>query len=286
MKKIRTFTQKHAVLLYFVLTFAITWGGMVALVGPGGFPISAEQMEKMGPLVYVGMLVGPTAAALLLVGLESGETGFRQLWASLTKWRVGVRWYAVALFATPLLAAGLLLALSLISPEFVPAVFTAENRAAFLMTNIVLGLMIGLFEEIGWIGFVVPRMRRQYSVLATGMIVGLLWGAWHFPPFWESDSFAGFSPLFLLIIRLFFWLPAYRVLMVWVYERTGSLFVTILMHASLDAAMLSFPPSALTGPALVTWILVWSAALWVLVAAVAVFNRSRTARHPLQERLA
>lgn len=286
MKKIRTFTKKHAVLLYFVLTFAITWGCMAALVGPGGFPISEEQMEKIGPLVYVGMLVGPTAAALLLTGLESGKKGFRQLGASLSKWRVTVRWYAVAILATPLLAVGLLLALSLISPEFVPAVFTVENKVAFLLTNIVLGLMIGLFEEVGWIGFVVPRMRRHYSVLATGVVVGLLWGAWHFPPFWESDSFSGLSPLFLLIIRLFFWLPAYRVLMVWVYDRTESLFVTILMHASLDAAMLSFPPASLTGPALVTWILVWSAALWVSVVAVTVLKRTRTARQPLQERLA
>lgn len=286
MEKVKTLTQKHAVLLYFVLTFAITWGCMAALVGPGGFPISEEQMEKMGPLVYVGMLIGPTAAAILLTGLESGKTGFKELWASLSKWRVGIRWYAVALFATPLLAVGLLLALSLVSHEFIPAVFTAENKAAFLLTNLVLGLMIGLFEEIGWIGFVVPRMRKHYSVLATGIIVGVLWGAWHFLPFWESNSFSAISPFFLLVIRLFLWLPAYRVLMVWVYDRTGSLFVTILMHASLDAAMLSFPPAVLAGPALVAWILIWSVALWVLVAAIAWIRRSRVARQSLHERLA
>ena len=32
------FIKRHAVLTYFVLTFAITRGGMIVVIGPGGFP--------------------------------------------------------------------------------------------------------------------------------------------------------------------------------------------------------------------------------------------------------
>lgn len=39
-------------------------------------------------------------------------------------------------------------------------------------------------------------------------------------------------------------LPAYRVLMVWVYDRTGSLPVVMLMHASLSASTLILQPLA------------------------------------------
>lgn len=57
--------------------------------------------------------------------------------------------------------------------------------------------------------------------------------------------------------------------MVWVYDRTGSLLVAMLMHASLVAFWLASIPHAIAGAPLVTWYLVWAVALWVVVAAVA-----------------
>jgi hypothetical protein len=67
---------------------------------------------------------------------------------------------------------------------------------------------------------------------------------------------------------LFTWLPAYRVLMVMVYDRTGSLLVAMLMHASLIAFWRIFTPLALTGVALVISYLVLTAALWVIIAVI------------------
>jgi len=284
MKTEKTFIKRNSVLLYFVLTFAITWGCMALLAGPAGFPLTDEQLEAMGPLVYVGMLIGPSVTGILLTGLEAGKAGFRELRTQLFKWRVGIQWYAVALLATPLLATCVLLALSLLFPEFLPGIFTSDDKASLLLMGIGVGLFVGLFEEIGWVGFIVPRMRQRYSVLTTGIIVGILWGAWHFPPFWESDTFSGAFPLFLLIVRLFAWLPPYRVLLVWVYDRTGSLLITILMHASLDFTMLVLPSTTLSGNNLVTWIIVWSVVLWGLVAVVSKGNL--TSRQLLGEQAA
>jgi membrane protease YdiL (CAAX protease family) len=262
----KSFIQKHSALLYFVLTFVITWGCMALVAAPEGFPIAKQKLDELGPMVYVGMLIGPSLSGLLLTALDSGKQGLRDLWAKLSKWRVGIHWYAIALLATPLAALIILLALSMVSPEFVPGLLTSADKTSLVITGIVMGIFVGLFEEIGWIGFIVPRMRQRFSVLTTGIIVGILWGAWHFPPFWEADTFSGVFPFFLLLIRLFAWLPPYRVLMVWFYERTGSLFLTILFHASLDFTMLVLPSATLTGWALVTWILVWSATLWATVA--------------------
>jgi membrane protease YdiL (CAAX protease family) len=135
--------------------------------------------------------------------------------------------------------------------------------------------MVGCFEELGWTGFAIPLMRLRHSVFATGLTVGLLWGAWHFIMFWESDSFSGTFPLAILLVRLFSWLPAYRILMVWVYDRTESLLVVMLMHVSLVAAMIFFDPP-LTGWGLLTYILARAAVLWVIVAAVTVANRGQT----------
>jgi len=76
-------------------------------------------------------------------------------------------------------------------------------------------------------------------------------------------------------------LPVYRVLMVWVYDRTGSLLVAMLMHASLSASTLILQPLATGGPYL-TWNLVLAAALWAVVAVVAVTNRGQLSPQPLQ----
>ena len=272
MKTEKSFIKRNSVLLYFILTFAITWGCMALLASPTGFPLTEEQLEAMGPLVYVGMLIGPCVTGILLTGLEAGKAGFRELRTQLFRWRVGLHWYAVALLATPLLATCILLVLSLSSSEFLPGIFTTDDKASLLIMGVGVGLFVGLFEEIGWIGFIVPRMRQRYSVLTTGIIVGVLWGAWHFPPFWESNTFSGAFPLFLLIVRLFAWLPPYRVLLVWVYDRTESLLITILMHASLDFTMLVLPSTTLSGNYLISWIVVWSIVLWGLVAWISKHN--------------
>jgi len=268
MTSIRSLVERHAAAIYFLLTFAISWGCMAVMIRPYGFPLTSEQSEAVGPLLYVGMLVGPSVAGLLLPGLVDGKAGYRELLGRLTKWRVGIRWYAAALLGAPLLATAVLLALSLFSPEFTPALLTVDDKAGLLVMGVGVGLMVGVFEEMGWTGFVVPRMRRRYGVRATGLIVGLLWGAWHFPPFWETTSFSGALPLAVLLVRLFAWLPPFRVLMVWVHDQPGSLSVTMLMHASLVFATLTIPSMSLSGVNLLIWLTAWGAALWVVVAAV------------------
>ncbi len=259
----KNFIKMHALPIYFILAFAISWGSILLSVGPDGFPVTADQIAGLG----MAMLLGPSIAGVLLIGLASGRVGFSELAARLLRWRVNARWYAVSLVTAPLLTAAVLLALSLFPPRFLPAVFTSDDRATLLLLGIVGGLVVGLFEELGWTGFAIPRLRLKYGAFTTGLIVGLLWGAWHFLLFWESDTFSGAFPLALLITRLFSWLPAYRVLMVWIYDRTESLLVAILMHMSLVATMGIIDPS-LTGWRLLTFILVRAAALWIIVAVV------------------
>ena len=86
--------------------------------------------------------------------------------------------------------------------------------------------------------------------------------------------------------RLVGQLTAYRVLMVWVYDRTKSLLVAVLMHASLAASTVfingNFVFTPLTGVAFLTWFLVFTAALWLVVTVVAVANRGQHSRQPRQ----
>jgi hypothetical protein len=48
----RTFIERHPVLTYFALTFAISWGGALLVIGPGGF-LGTEDVPEALFLVAV-----------------------------------------------------------------------------------------------------------------------------------------------------------------------------------------------------------------------------------------
>jgi uncharacterized protein len=295
MKTIRAFITRHSVLSYYAMVFAISWGGILLVVGlgPGGIPAAKEQVGALMPFMLLALFAGPSVAGLVMTGLVYGKAGFRDLLTRMTRWRVGARWYAVALLTAPLLVTATLLALSLTSPEFLPGIFTSDDKVTLVLFGIGWGLVGGgLLEELGWTGFAVPTLLRQrHSVLATGLFVGVLWGLWHFLiTFWASGtasgalSLAGFLPAVLFYVGS---LPAYRVLMVWVYDRTGeSMLVAMLMHASFSASMLIQQPLGLALVPGLAWNLVLAVALWVVVGGVALAQGGHLSRQPLRRRVA
>jgi membrane protease YdiL (CAAX protease family) len=295
MKSIKAFFKRHPVLSYYAMVFAISWGGILLVVGlgPGGIPATKGQVGAMMPLMLLALFAGPSVAGLVMTGLVYGREGFRDLLTRMRRWRVGARWYAVALLTAPLLVTATLLALSLTSPEFLPSIFTSEEKAMLVLFGIGWGLVGGgLLEELGWTGFAVPTLLRgRHGVLATGLFVGVLWGLWHFLiSFWASGttsgalSVAGFLPAVLFYVGS---LPAYRVLMVWVYDRTGeSMLLAMLMHASFSASMLIQQPLGLALVPGLAWNLVLALALWVVVGAVALAQGGHLSRQPPRRRMA
>ena len=289
MKTIRAFLKRHPVLAYYLLVFTISWGGILFAVGvgPGGLPATKEQAEILFPFVLLALFAGPSVAGIALTGLVYGRAGFRNLLTRMTRWRVGARWYAVALLTAPLLVTATLLAFSLSSPALLPRILTSDEKAALLLFGVGWGLVGGgLLEELGWTGFAVPTLLRQrHGVLGTGLIVGLLWGAWHFlVAFWGSSTSSGALSLAIFLPAIIFYvgsLPAYRVLMVWVYEGTGeSMFVAMLMHAVFSASMLILQPLGIALVPGLIWNLMLAAALWVVIGAVAVAQGGHLSRQP------
>ncbi len=279
------FIKRYPVLAYFVLTFAISCSGFLIVTVPGGIPGNTKQIDKLFPIALMTLLISPITAGILSTGLVHGKAGFRELLSRLIKWRAGVRWYVAALLITPFLVTAILLVLSLFSPIFLPDIFTTKDKVSLLLTGIMVGLMGGFFEEIGWTGFAVPKIRQRHGVLTTGIIVGFLWGAWHIPvTFWASGDSSGALSLPLLLPPLLFYilvLPVFRVLMVWVYDHTDSLLITILMHASLTGSTLFvLKPQALDVPLMIYYI-IFAAVLWFFVAVIAGAKGRKLLRHPI-----
>jgi uncharacterized protein len=273
MTAVNALSKSNPVFTYYVLVFSLSWGGMVLVGGPNIFAGTSWQTDPLFMSAILMMLAGPPVAGILMSVLVSGKDGLRGLLSRLLKGRVAARWYAVALLTAPLLQSAVLLALSQISPIFLPAIATTADKASLLLSGISMGLVGGFVEELGWTGFAIPKLRVRHSVLATGLVVGVLWGAWHlFQMLWVASTSSEAIPLKLFLPQFFFTataqLTAYRVLMVWVYDRVGSLLMAVLMHASYIFSTLFVLAPPTTGVPFLTYSWVFAVALWIVIAVV------------------
>jgi membrane protease YdiL (CAAX protease family) len=88
-----------------------------------------------------------------------------------------------------------------------------------------------LGEELGWRGFLVPRMSRRLGFVTTGVLSGVIWAAWHYPLLLGSNYNAGTPPAFAL--------PCFTVGVIcagivtaWLRMASGSLWPCVFFHAS------------------------------------------------------
>jgi membrane protease YdiL (CAAX protease family) len=272
------FLQRHSVLVYYVLVFAISWGGILILIdGPGNIPGSQEQAEQLFIPALIIMFAGPFLSGILMNFFMDGKEGLRKLLSRYFHWRTEGRWYVIAIFTGPILVITVLLGLSLFNHEFLPGIITVKDKIGSVIFGVAWGLIGGgLLEETGWTGFVVPQLQKQYSIFTTGIIVGILWGIWHFMiAFWASNYLSGVESwtMFVAGFLAFYLLalPAYRILLVLVYDRTRSLPVVMLMHAFLSASTLIFQPTS-TGEIAFLWNAVLGILLWIIIAMLGINN--------------
>jgi membrane protease YdiL (CAAX protease family) len=275
----RSFITRYPVSSYYISVFTISWGGILMLIGgPGHIPGTKEQAENLFIPALLIMFAGPFISGILMNFLVDGKEGLRNLMSRYFRWRTQGRWYVIAVLTGPILVFTILLGLSFFNQEFLPGIITSNDKMGSVIFGIAWGLMGGgLLEETGWTGFAVPQLRRQYSILSTGLIVGILWGVWHFMiAFWASHYLAGSDSWIMFVAGFIAFylvaLPAFRVLLVLVYERTGSLPVIMIMHAFLSASTLIFQPSA-TGKIAFIWNLVLGITFWIILIAVVAINR-------------
>jgi uncharacterized protein len=266
--------QHHPLVTYFGPAYLLSYGGFVVLVGPKllqGQPMQSTDTFILFPVIVVGVCL----AGIALTGITGGARGLRELFSRIGCWRVGARWYAVAVLTPPALILAVLLILrTLISPVFSPNM---------LLLGIPFGLFPGLFEEIGWTGYAFPRMQVKRSALSASLVLGVLWGLWHAP---VVDSLGAatphgvyWAPFFLAFIAI---LTAMRVLIAWVYSNTNSVLLAQLMHASSTGFLIILSPSHVSPGQETLWYAVYAAVLWLVVALVVARYGTNLVRRPME----
>jgi membrane protease YdiL (CAAX protease family) len=251
----RTLVARHDLVVFYLLACGVTWT-LASLVGISfSFVLLA--------------LCGPAVAALAVSLATGGLPAGRELVGRVFIWRVSAKWYA-AIVAIPVLH--VLAALALERALGRPAPFDIGD---FSTTSLILGVLV-VGEELGWRGYLLPRLLKRYSALTASLIVGVLWGLWHLsvfvtPAFPHSErSF----PLFLMSTTV------YSVWFTWLYLRTrGSVLLATLFHASLNL----FSPGGLDPRRQeIVEVIVYGASAIILIA---VWGRNLCAGHPRPARL-
>jgi uncharacterized protein len=160
-------------------------------------------------------------------------------------WKVHPGWYAVAVFL-PFVVRGLAIAV----------VITLQNdpgalvfRSAESITRIaVLMMLLVPFEEIGWRGYALPILQRQYSPLASSMILGGIWGLWHLPLAWACVGHQQSSDPWLYTVWFVATIIPVSCLMTWLFNRTGeSVLIASLLHVAVNTADFGLVLPARTG---------------------------------------
>ena len=168
----------------------------------------------------------PTLVALLLTVLTKGKKGIRELFVTQTVRKTALQWLVISMIGIPVVA---VLAV-LISVHFDMSKFGLRTTQLFPQLLVIIFIAIG--EEYGWRGFLLPRLMKRTNVLYSSLIVGMIWGIWHFPAYLIGTG----VPLHMNFVVFLIWVVVGSLFISWIYFYTKSVLTSILAHMSANAA--------------------------------------------------
>ena len=209
--------------------YAITLGLAVAVVFTVPF---------IGEASLVVTMMTPTIAAVVMLAFISPEGGFRKCLSLLGLDRAGFKGWPLAIVGPAIihLACLLILAVAGLAVFVAPQMSGSMGFAIFkIMTGLAIGTLFALGEEIGWRGYMLPRLF-SFGVVPAMMIVGFLHGVWHLPLMLTTDYYHNTgNPLLvvpLFLVTLTFAGVFFGFIRIW----TGSVWAVAIAHAAANTA--------------------------------------------------
>ena len=226
-----SWVQRHPLFVFLALTFGITWSIAAAVIfAPDRFSAVFGAFNTRAPMFYLAVWA-PNIAALAVTLLISGWSGITDLFARLIRWRVRPWvWIAALGFFPVLMLIAELIGLALGDPLPTTANWTALAAGMVTLPLLALG---PLGEELGWRGFLLPRLLDRVQPLTAALILGPVWMAWHLPAFFLSGMPQSNMSLFIFVASG----VSLNVFITWLFlnARHSILIAGIIPHAIANA---------------------------------------------------
>ena len=192
----------------------------------------------LGEASLIVTMMTPTIATVIMLAFISPEGNFSKCLSLLGLDRAGLKGWPLAIggpIAIHLVGLAIL-SLAGLAVFVAPQMSGSVGFAIFkISTGLVIGTLFALGEEIGWRGYMLPRLF-SFGVVPAMMIVGFLHGVWHLPLMLTTDYYHNTGnpllvvPLFLVTLTLagvFF-----GFIRIW----TGSVWAVAIAHTAANTA--------------------------------------------------
>jgi membrane protease YdiL (CAAX protease family) len=181
-------------------------------------------------IAFLAVLM-PSSVAIVMTGVLHGRKGVYDLLVSRSVRPIRWSWVTLSIFLFAFIA---VIAIVIHSVFGGP---TFELRTTEILPQILVILLIALGEEYGWRGFALPRLQQRHHALLASLILGLVWGFWHYPASLINIGVPQDMPFYTFML----WVIPATTLFTWVYNKTQSVLATILLHSGANATFNYLP---------------------------------------------
>lgn len=202
------------ILVFSVLVNVVAW------LGPslGGDPNSPG----------LGFLVWGTAPILISLLMRAVTRDWSDLGIR-PEIRKNIRWYIISLLAYPVVIGLTLLVGNLISVSSLSN-FSVGSYIQAALPAIVIFFFFALFEEVGWRGYLAPKMYSLgINVYLAHALVAVVWAAWHLPYINQLSTYTT-EGLIDYIPRFYLGAFAFSIVYGEIRLITDSFWPAVLMH--------------------------------------------------------
>ncbi|MEO7735135.1 MAG: type II CAAX endopeptidase family protein [Kofleriaceae bacterium] len=228
-------SQHRKVILFVVLAYALSWLAWAPL----WLAALRGMATQPSPYWHLAGGMGPLLAAVV-VSVRDRDARARLLTRTVRVRGQG-RWILGAALGPIVLGVGALASIALVggsvdwrslgkSPEF-----PWLALPVYWLANLV---CYGFGEEVGWRGFLLPRLQNTRHALTASLIVAAIWAGWHLPLFAFSPGMSAMG-----VGGIIGWAISIltgSVITTWLFNASGgSVMAVALFHGVLDIVMLS-----------------------------------------------
>jgi membrane protease YdiL (CAAX protease family) len=215
--------------IFYVIAF-----GLAVVVAVAPIPNDPKPVLYMFP---------PTIAVLLMLLVLTRDGYTREGWADLGLRRAGFRRWPAALVA-PVLLIGSAYSIAWLSSALTLADGIDRQRVSGLIVDTLVSIAIGtatfvLGEELGWSGYLLPRLATLGPERA-GALRGLLHAVWHFPLIFLTTAYLIHGNRFITVPLFVVTLTCAGLAYAYFRFSTGSVWPGTIAHAAFNNVAAAF----------------------------------------------